>query len=237
MTERREVRRVPAALRSVEAAAIAGFAHSALSLIATFWLFGAPDPADGDRAVADWYADGANQARVLAGLNLLVIGGIAFIWFVAVIRRRVGVRENRFFGTVFFGSALLLTGAWFVAGVFFAAPVVSTRTFDVAPDAGIAGVFQAAGLTMASMVTTRLEAVFIISTTTVERLSGAFPRWLIVGGYIIGLTLLLIPVPNVLLTYVFPVWVAVTSAALLVRRNDAALTTPGTDEISQAGSV
>ena len=123
------------------------------------------------------------------------------------------------------------------AGVFFAAPVVSTRTFDVAPDAGIAGVFQAAGLTMASMVTTRLEAVFIISTTTVERLSGAFPRWLIVGGYIIGLTLLLIPVPNVLLTYVFPVWVAVTSAALLVRRNDAALTTPGTDEISQAGSV
>ena len=130
MTERREVRRVPAALRSVEAAAIAGFAHSALSLIATFWLFGAPDPADGDRAVADWDADGANQARVLAGLNLLVIGGIAFIWFVAVIRRRVGVRENRFFGTVFFGSALLLTGAWFVAGVFFAAPVVSTRTFS-----------------------------------------------------------------------------------------------------------
>jgi hypothetical protein len=240
MTERREIRRVPAALRSIEAAAIAGFVHSALSLIATWWLFDAPDPADGDRAIADWYADGTNQARVIAGLNLLVISGISFVWFVAVIRRRVGVRENRFFGTVFLGSALLLTGAWFVAGVLIATPAVAAQTFDIAPDAGVVAVFQAAGLTMASVVATRLEAVFIISTTTVGRLSEAFPRWLVVGGYVIGLTLLLIPVPNVLLTYVFPIWVAATSATLLVRRNDAALTIPvnsGTDEINQPGSA
>ena len=67
---------------------------------------------------------------------------------------------------------------------------------------------QAGGLTMASLVTTRLEAVFIISTTTVGRLSEAFPRWHVLAGYVIGLTLLLVPVPNVLLTWVFPIWVA-----------------------------
>ena len=32
---------------------------------------------------------------------------------------------------MFFGSALLLTGAWLVAGVFFAAPAVAGQTFDL----------------------------------------------------------------------------------------------------------
>jgi hypothetical protein len=73
---------------------------------------------------------------------------------------------------------------------------------------------------MASMVATRLEAVFIISTTTVGRLSGAFPRWLIVAGYVVGLTLLLVPVPNTFITYLFPAWVGVVSGTLLVRRDE-----------------
>jgi hypothetical protein len=226
VNENAGIRRVPAAMRSIEAAAIAGLAHSTLSLIATTWLYDAPDPADGDRAIAEWYSDGSNQARVIAALNLLVIGSIAFIWFVAVIRRRIGVRENRFFGTVFLGSALLLTASWLVAGVLFATPAVAARTFDVPPGADLVAVVQAAGLTMASVVATRLEAVFIISTTTVGRLGEVFPRWLVVGGYIIGLTLLLMPVPNFLVTYVFPVWVAITSAMLLIRRDAAGLNIP-----------
>jgi len=81
-------------------------------------------------------------------------------------------------------------------------------------------VLQSAGMTMASVVATRLEAVFVISTTTVGRLSEAFPRWLVLTGYVLGLTLLLIPVPNVFVTYLFPIWVAVVSATLLVRRDE-----------------
>lgn len=206
------------ALRSIEAAAIAGLVHSALSLIATAWLLDSPDPGDGDRAVVGWYADGANQARLIAALNFLAVSSIAFVWFVAVIRRRIGDRENRFFGTVFFGSALLLTGSWLVSAVMFAAPAVAAQQFDVTSDAATVGVMQAAGLAMASIVATRLEAVFIISTTTVGRLSQAFPSWLVVSGYVIGLTLLLVPLPNEWTSYVFPTWVAIVSAVLLVRR-------------------
>ena len=211
--------RVPQALRSIEAAAIAGLAHSALSLIATALLLDAPDPGDGDTAIAEYYSDGGNQARMLLAVNLLVASSIAFVWFVAVIRRRVGDRENRFFGTVFLGSALLLTGAWLVAGVLFSTPAMAARTFDVAPDAGTVALLQSAGLAMASIVASRFEAVFIISTTTVGKLSEAFPRWLVLIGYLVGLTLLLVPVPNLFLTYVFPIWVAVVSATLLVRRD------------------
>lgn len=206
------------ALRSVEAAAIAGLAHSVLSLIATAMLLDSPDPAEGDVAMADFFSDGGNQARALAAVNLLAISSIAFLWFVAVIRRRVGNRENRFFGTVFFGSGLLLAGSWLVAGVLFATPALATQRFEVAPDAGTVAIVQSAGLTMASVVATRLEAVFMIATTTVGRLSEAFPRWLVAAGYAVGLTLLLVPLPNTFVTYLFPVWVAAVSAALLIRR-------------------
>jgi hypothetical protein len=188
-------RYIPRTMRSIEAAAIAGLLHSVLSLAATGMLLSAPDPADGDQVIADWYLNDGNQRTLILAVNLLTISSIMFVWFVAVIRRRVGERENRFFGTVFFGSALLLTGAWLVA------------------------MTQAGGLTMASIVATRLEAVFMIASTTVGRLSEAFPRWLVLIGYAVGVTLLLMPVPNEALTWVFPIWVAVVSAVLLIRRD------------------
>ena len=53
------------ALRSVEAAAIAGLAHSGLSLAATALLLDAPDPADGDAELAAYLNDSSNQARAV----------------------------------------------------------------------------------------------------------------------------------------------------------------------------
>ena len=206
-------------MRSIEAAAVAGILHSVLSLVATAMLLSAPDPGDGDAAIADWYLDEGNQRRLIAAVNLLTISGIMFVWFVAVIRRRVGERENRFFGTVFLGSALLLTGAWLTTAVLYAAPAIAATEFGAVPDADAVAMFQAGGVTMASVVATRLEAVFIISTTTVGRLARAFQPWLVIVGYAVGLTLLLMPVPNSFLTWVFPVWVSGMSVTLLIRRD------------------
>jgi hypothetical protein len=205
-------------MRSIEAAAIAGLLHAALSLIATFMLQSAPEPGEGDAVIAAWYLDDGNQRRLLTAVNLLTISSIMFLWFVAVIRRRVGERENRFFGTVFLGSALLLTGAWLTAGVLFAAPAISADAFGVVPGADVVAMSQASGISMASLVASRLEAVFIISTTTVGRLSQAFQSWFIAASYVVGLTLLLMPIPNAALTFVFPAWVAAMSVLLLTRR-------------------
>jgi hypothetical protein len=225
-TSGHRTRRIASSLRSIEAAAIAGLLHSALSLFATALLLRSPDPSDGDAAMAEWYSDNANQRSLITAVNLIVGSTIAFLWFVAVIRRRVGDRENRFFGTVFLGSALLLSGAWLVAGVLIATPAITARSFDIAPDANMVASMQAAGITMAAVVATRLEAVFIISTTTVGRLSGVFPRWLLISGYTVGLILFLVPVPSNWLTWVFPVWVAIVSLVLLSRRNTAEISTP-----------
>lgn len=213
------MRVVPQLLRTIEAAAIAGLLYSALSLAATFILSEVPDPGDGERSIREWYADGGNQYRVILAVNLAAVSSVLFVWFVAVIRRRVGDRENRFFGTVFLGSALLLAGSWLTAAVFFAAPAVAANTFDVVPSVGAIAMTQASGTTMVSIVSARLEAVFVISTTTVGRLSGAFPRWMVVLSYGVGLVLLLAPLPSLVVTWVFPTWVALISSTLLIRRD------------------
>jgi len=48
-------------------------------------------------------ADDNAYARHSGGLNLVPFAGIAFLWFIGVLRDRLGESEDRFFATVFFG--------------------------------------------------------------------------------------------------------------------------------------
>ena len=198
--------------------ALAGLIYASLWLTANLLFARSPTPEPGDDSIVDWYLDEANQQSLVLALNLIVISAIAFLWFVAVIRRRVGERENRFFGTVFVGSALLLAATWIIAAALVATPALSPYLFGVAPEFTDIALFQAAGITVASVAGTRLSAVFMISTTTVGRMSETFPRYLVIGGYAVGLVLLLVPLPNEWLAWVFPAWVAVVSIEMLVKR-------------------
>ncbi len=227
--ERAEGIRRPSALRSIEAAAVAGLVHASLLLVSTYLLLRAPQ-VTADAPDVRWYVDAANQRSTALGLNLMAIGMIAFLWFVAVIRRRVGERENKFFGTVFLGSALLLAGTRVIAAVLFSTPTMSAYLFGVQPGAESVALWQTSGLTLATIVGTRLESVFVISTTTVGRLSEALPAWLIWFGYLTGLVLLVIPLSRALLIWLFPVWVAAVSVTLLVRHhlNGSELDVPAT---------
>jgi hypothetical protein len=49
-----------------------------------------------------------NHSKTISlALNLLPFAGVAFLWFIAVVRDRLGAMEDRFFATVFLGSGLL----------------------------------------------------------------------------------------------------------------------------------
>jgi hypothetical protein len=208
--------RIATSARSVEAAALAGLAHAALFIVARVLMLRIPQP--GDPAVSEWYASSGNQRSLIVALNLITIGSIAFVWFVAVIRRRVGERENRFFGTVFLGSALLTVAIWMIGALLLATPAVDAYLFGTEQNTQSVSGWQAAGQAAITIVGPRLEAVFIISTTTVARLSGAFPRSLVVAGYAAGLVLMVAPVPSDMLPRVFSAWEIWVAGALLVRR-------------------
>ena len=46
---------------------------------------------------------------------LVPFTGIAFLWFMAVLRNRIGMLEDRFFATVFLGSGLLFISMLYAA--------------------------------------------------------------------------------------------------------------------------
>src|SRR3984885_12554210 len=115
-----------AGLRTPRAAAAAGVVFSLLTLI-SFGLLWTAIPAD-PQASGGWLA--ANTAEVALALNLIPFAGIAFLWFIGVIRDRLGAREVRFFANVFLGSGLLFLGMLFVPAATVGAMLL---TFQDAP--------------------------------------------------------------------------------------------------------
>ena len=83
-------------LRTPRAAAVAGILFSLL-LITSLVLIRVTVPAD-PRDAGAWLTGGANTAGL--AVHLLPFAGIAFLWFIAVIRDRLGQQEDKFFATV-----------------------------------------------------------------------------------------------------------------------------------------
>jgi len=96
--------------------AICGVVFSAL-YVSSLILPRRAVPAD-SAEIGDWLADRDLRNWVHIALNLLPFAEIAFLWFMRVLRNRIGLLEDRFFATVFLGSGLL-----FVAMLFNAASV------------------------------------------------------------------------------------------------------------------
>ena len=98
-------------LTSPRAAAVAGILFSVL-LITSLVIIRRAIPAD-PRDEGAWLA--GNWNTVVFALNLLPFAGIAFLWFIGVVRDRIGEYEDRLFATVFLGSGLLFLAMLFAA--------------------------------------------------------------------------------------------------------------------------
>ena len=71
-----------------------------------------------------------SRELLLAGLSLIPFAAIAFLWFIGVLRDRIGEREDRFFSTVFFGSGLLFVAVLHVTEAMATSIVLSTHASD-----------------------------------------------------------------------------------------------------------
>jgi hypothetical protein len=205
--------------RSIEAAALAGVAYSVLTVLALIRLSRFPSLDLGDEELAAWFDDDAHQAWLIGALSLASIGSIAFLWFVAVIRRRLGDLEDKFFSTVFLGSGIVYVAVWLVGAGALAAPAVAMVQLDAAAvspaSASLAG---GIGSSLILVVAPRLQAVFIFSTSTVIMQSQVLPSWLAILGYVSGLMLFVFPLVTQPAGLVFPAWVFIVSVVMMVKR-------------------
>lgn len=201
-------------LKTPKAAAIAGIVFSAL-LITILWLIRHSVP-DDPLDTGAWIA---TESRTVAlALNLVPFAGVAFLWFIGVLRDRLGQREDRFFATVFFGSALLFLAMLFaaaaVAGAFIlvassAEPneLINSATFRFA---------RATAYIITNVYAIKMAGVFMISTSTVVIYTGIAPRWIAVLGYVLACILLIGSYYISWSFAVLPLWVFLVSIHILI---------------------
>jgi hypothetical protein len=205
-----------ASLRTPRAAGIAGIVFSLLlASVLLLIRFAAPS---GDANGDSWLIDRGRQPSVVIALNLVPFAGIAFLWFIGVIRDNVGDREDRFFATVFLGSGLLFVGMLFVgaaiAGGLLGDPSIGAGQ---AVSSELLALQRRITLTIINVYAIRMGAVFILSTTMIGLRTHTIPRWLTIVGFVAAAILLVGVTISPLLNLVMPVWAFVLSADILVR--------------------
>jgi hypothetical protein len=201
-------------LTTPRAAAVAGIVFSVLMGTALVLLRLAVPADPGDSA--DWLDDSAGQVKF--AIALVPFAGIAFLWFIGVIRDRLGDFEDRFFASVLFGSGLLYLAMTFVSTAIIGGLIAA---YEVNPDLTIDGgvyTFAREVVTRVSNIFgVRMGAVFMISTATIWYRSGSMPRWVVLLTYLLALVQLVTITLSLWLAILFPLWVLIVSLHFLVR--------------------
>ena len=198
--------------RSRRSAAVAGIVFGVLLLVALTML----RIALSEDTLQSLQVDAQRRGLIRLSLHLVPFAGIAFLWFIGVIRDQLGNVEDRLFSTVFLGSGLLFLAMLFVGAVLssgllamFAGPSVNADLFAYGRNAT---------QTLISVYAMRMAAVFTISVSTVGLRTSAMPRWVSYIGYLVALILLVAAGEHRWFQLLFPAWVLLVSVVILVTR-------------------
>ena len=164
-----------------------------------------------------WLVDPAYRNWVGIAMNLVPFAGIAFLWYMAVLRNRIGLREDRFFATVFLGSGLLFVAMLFAAGA------VSRGLLETFADPGrlsadseTYAVGRAMAYALMNTFGMKMAAIFMFVTSMIGLRTAVLARWVSLVGFALGLILLLVITNFAWIALVLPFWVLLVSTYILV---------------------
>jgi hypothetical protein len=211
MTQELDLRR--SRLTTPRAAAIAGILFSVL-LITSVVIIRLAIPAD-PRDAGRWLAGDVKPVDL--ALTLLPFAGIAFLWFMGVVRDRLGEYEDRLFATVFLGSGLLFLAMLFASAAIAGGIVIA---YGASPTALIGSEIytfaRAATYVILNTYAIKMAGVFMISTCTLFLRTKVTPRWMALLGYVLAL-LLLVSISHLSWIFlVFPLWILLISVYILI---------------------
>jgi hypothetical protein len=213
-------------LKTPRAAAVAGIIFALLygTSLTLIYLSIPPEPGSGSAA---WLE--SNYQQVSLALNLIPYAGIAFLWFIGVIRDLISEVEDHLFSTIFLGSGLLFLALTFVGAAFaggLLAGFASSSQFPIE-----SSVFAYGRLVMYQIThiyAIRMAGLFMISLGTIFIRTGVMHRGWAYLTYALALVLLLSISFSILVAVIFPAWVLTISVLILVRnRNGQTVREPG----------
>ena len=171
-------------------------------------------PADPSKP-GTWLTEPARRDAVRFALDLVPFAGIAFLWFIGVLRTRLGELEDQFFATVLLASGLLFVGdALCFSGRYLSALIESVATGNIDSETYYFG--RRITDALVNLFAMKMAGVFMFSTCTIGLRTAIFPRWVAFVGYACALLLLVVIANWKWITLVFPLWMLLVSTNILL---------------------
>ncbi|PTM42847.1 hypothetical protein [Bosea sp. 124] len=210
------LRHAPDGLKTPKAAAVAGILFSVLLLLAILLVQQTLrlHPSDPE----DWL--GTESWKVALALNLIPFAGIAFLWFMGVLRDRLGPQEDKLFATVFLGSGLLFVGMLFTAAAAIGAILITHAALPRELSGSVTFTLaRAFAYNLTSIYAMKVASVFLLTASTIVLRTGITARWTAIVGYAAAAIILLGSHIVDWTFLVFPLWVLLVSGDILIREH------------------
>jgi hypothetical protein len=196
------------------AAAVAGVIFSVLMGTSLILIRLSVPPSHGDPGA--WMIDPARYGAVRLAVHLIPFAGIAFLWFIGVVRSRLGALEDQFFATVFLGSGLLFLASLFASAAFSGAMIETIREgrIHVGDSDAYQLIRQVVGAFL-NVFAIKMAGVFTISTSMIVLRTAILPRWVAFCGFGCAVVLLLTITRWQWIALLFPAWMLVISSHIV----------------------
>jgi hypothetical protein len=200
-------------LRTPRSAALAGIVFAVLLALALVLLIVSVPSRQGEEGV--WLTHPHRRFAVALALNLVPFAGIAFLWFIGVVRDRIGAQEDRFFATVFLGSGLLFVAMLFAAAAFAGGLITDVGLRTAASQPATLTLGRQVSSTLLRVYAMRMAGVFTLNTATITLRTGVVARWIGVVGLVAAVVLLVTLGLSPWVELVFPAWILLVSVDIL----------------------
>lgn len=158
-----------------------------------------------------------SEHRLRVAVVLMPFAGIAFLWFIGVVRDGLGALEDKFFSTVFLGSGLLFLAMIFASTAVGAGLIAATEFAGQGARTEVTEFGHALLVSLSDTYALRMAAVFMMSLATIWLRTRLMPTWLVIVTYVVALCVLVGSDTTPWMTVAFPIWVLIVSLLLLVR--------------------
>jgi hypothetical protein len=174
--------------------------------------------------VSAWTASTLGRASL--AVRPLPFACVFFLWFVGVIRDRLGASEDQFFATVTLGSALVFVALTLASSALIGGLFDSYSVSGAGPASGPLFGTEALPLGVYLFVRSvadrafngyavKMAGVFMLSLGTLWRRTGVMPRALSWITYLLALVMLVTFSTSLWMLLTFPAWVLLVSVYIL----------------------
>lgn len=159
----------------------------------------------------------AHRSRIAISFELIPLAGLAFLWFVGVVRARMGTYEDQFFATVVQGSGLLFLAMTFCA---FGIGAGMLTAYEIGGDQVITINIYQLFLSIISQIfntyALKMAAVFMFSLSTLWLRTGVMPLVLSFFTYAMAILMFVSISLSLWMVLLFPAWVFCVSLYILI---------------------